>query len=165
MAQASRLGLLEEFLDQLAHQRRLSPGTARNYRRAVEELFALNDGVSVKRLEARHMRRTVSQLHSRGISGRTIATMLSGWRGFFDWLVKHRGFPHNPCAGLRAPKSPKALPKVLSPDLMARLLETPTDGSAQSRDKAMFEFLYSSGPRLSEPGDLHCHDGRGHLAP
>src|SRR5439155_917468 len=77
MAQDSRLGLLEEFLDQLAHQRRLSPGTARNYRRAVEELFALNDGVSLKRLQARHMRRTVSQLHSRGISGRTIATWLA----------------------------------------------------------------------------------------
>jgi len=67
--------------------------------------------------------------------------MLSGWRGFFNWLVKHRGFSHNPCAGLRAPKSPKALPKALSPDLMARLLEIPADGSAQSRDTAMFELL------------------------
>ncbi len=163
MAQDSRLGLLEEFLDQLAHQRRLSAGTARNYRRAVEELFALNDGVSLKRLQAQHMRRTVSQLHSRGISGRTIAYMLSGWRSFFNWLVKHRGFPHNPCAGLRAPKSPKALPKALSPDLMARLLETPTDGSAQSRDKAMFELLYSSGLRLAELVSLDAMDGKGML--
>src|SRR3989449_4361931 len=163
MAQDSRLRLLEEFLDQLAHQRRLSAGTARNYRRAVEELFALNDGVSLKKLQAQHMRRTVSQLHSRGISGRTIAYMLSGWRGFFNWLVKHRGFPHNPCAGLRAPKSPKALPKALSPDLMARLLETPTDGSAQSRDKAMFELLYSSGLRLAELVSLDAMDGEGML--
>src|SRR6266581_817427 len=114
MANDSRLRLLEEFLDQLAHQRRLSSGTVRNYRRALEQLFALNDGVSLKRLEAQHMRRTVSQLHARGMSGRTIAYLLSGWRGFFNWLVKHRGFPHNPCVGLRAPKSPKALPKALS---------------------------------------------------
>src|SRR3989441_8903036 len=163
MAQTSRLRLLEEFLDQLAHQRRLSAGTALNYRRAVEELFDLNDGVSLKRLQARHMRSTVSQLHSRGISGRTIATMLSGWRGFFNWLVKPRGFPHNPCAGLRAPKSPKALPKALSPDLMARLLEAPTDGSAQSRDKAMFELLYSSGLRLAELVSLDAMDGEGML--
>src|ERR1700704_6578665 len=161
MAQDSRLRLLEEFLDQLAHQRRLSAGTARNYRRAVEELFALNDGVSLKRLEAQHMRRTVSQLHSRGISGRTIAYMLSGWRGFFNWLVKHRGFPGNPCAGLRAPKSPKALPKALSPDLMARLLETPTEGPTRSRDKAMFELFYSSGLRLAELVSLEVADGEG----
>src|SRR3977135_886114 len=163
MATDSRFRLLEEFLDQLAHQRRLSPGTARNYRRALEQLFALNDRVPLKKLEPQHVRRTVSQLHSRGISGRTIAYMLSGWRGFFNWLVKHRGFPHNPCAGLRAPKSPKALPKALSPDLMARLLETPTDGLREPRDKAMFELLYSSGLRLAELVSLDAMDGEGML--
>src|SRR6266705_1396909 len=94
MANDSRLRLLEEFLDQLAHQRRLSPGTARNYRRALEQLFALNHGVSLRRLEAQHLRRTISLLHARGMSGRTIAYLLSGWRGFFSWLVKHRGLAH-----------------------------------------------------------------------
>src|SRR5712664_1303140 len=163
MAQDSRLGLLEEFLDQLAHQRRLSAGTARNYRRAVEELFALNDGVSLKGLQAQHVRRTVSQLHSRGLSGRTIAYMLSGWRSFFNWLVKHRGFPRNPCVGLRAPKSPKALPKALSPDLMARLLESQAGGPAQLRDRAMFELFYSSGLRLAELLSLDVADGEGLL--
>ncbi len=161
MARDPRLKLLEEFLDQLAHQRRLSPGTARNYARALEELFDLTDGVPLEKLEPQHMRRAVSALHARGISGRTIAYRLSGWRGFFNWLIKHRGFSHNPCAGLRAPKSPKALPKALSPDLMARLLETPADGAAQSRDKAMFELFYSSGLRLAELVSLDVADGEG----
>src|SRR5204862_7449538 len=115
MAHDSRLRLLEEFLDQLAHQRRLSPGTARNYRRALEQLFASNDGVPLKSLEAQHLRRTVSQLHARGMSGRTIASLLSGWRGLFKWLVTHRAFPRNPCVGLRAPTCPKALPTGLCP--------------------------------------------------
>ena len=161
MAHDSRVRLLEEFLDQLAHQRRLSPGTARNYRRAVEQLFSLNDGVPLKSLEAQHLRRTVSLLHARGMSGRTIATVLSGWRGFFNWLVKHRGFPHNPCVGLRAPKSAKGLPKALSPDLMAQLLEAPAQGPAQSRNKAMFELFYSSGLRLAELVSLDAADGEG----
>ena len=159
MANDSRHRLLEEFLDQLAHQRRLSPGTARNYRRALEQLFALNDGVPLKKLEPQHLRHTVSRLHARGMSGRTIAYLISGWRGFFNWLVKHRGFPHNPCVGLRAPKSPKALPKALSPDLMSRLLDTPAEGPAQSRDKAMFELFYSSGLRLAELVSLDAADG------
>src|SRR5258708_25043738 len=159
METASRLRLLEEFLDRLARQRRLSRGTARNYRRAVERLFALNGGVPLNNLEPRHLRHTVSQLHARGMSGRTIAYLISGWRGFFNWLVKHRGFPHNPCVGLRAPKSPKALPKALSPDLMARLLETPAEGPAQSRDKAMFELFYSSGLRLAELVSLDAAEG------
>src|SRR5258707_15826374 len=161
MARDPRLKLVEEFLDQLAHQRRLSPGTARNYARALEELFALNDSVPLGKLEPQHLRRAVSELHARGISGRTIAYRLSGWRGFFNWLIKHHGFSHNPCAGLRAPKSPKGLPKALSPDLMARLLETPADGAAQSRDKAMFELFYSSGLRLAELVSLDVADGEG----
>jgi len=65
MARDPRLKLLEEFLDQLAHQRRLSPGTARNYARALEELFALTDGVPLEKLEPQHMRRAVSELHAR----------------------------------------------------------------------------------------------------
>jgi integrase/recombinase XerC len=92
----------------------------------------------------------VAQLHARGLSGRTLATMISGWRGFFNWLVKHRGFARNPCAGLRAPRSPKGLPKALSPDLMARLLEGPASTPLEWRDKAMFELFYSSGLRLAE---------------
>jgi integrase/recombinase XerC len=158
-----RQSLLEAFLDQLSHQRRLSAGTARNYRHAVEELFALNPGTALDTLDAQHLRRTVSQLHARGMSGRTIAYMISGWRGLFNWLIKHRGFSHNPCAGLRAPKSPKALPKALSPDLMARLLEGPANSPLEWRDKAMFELFYSSGLRLAELVGLDLADAEGIL--
>lgn len=163
MARDPRQSLLEEFLDQLAHQRRLSAGTARNYRHAVEELFVLNPGTALDRFDAQHLRRTVSQLHARGMSGRTIAYMISGWRSFFAWLVKHRGFSRNPCIGLRAPKSPKALPKALSPDLMARLLEGSASTPAEMRDKAMFEVFYSSGLRLAELVSLDVADAEGVL--
>jgi len=155
----SRRKLAAEFLQQLAQQRRLSPGTGRNYRRAIDQLFSLNEGVALDRLDSQHLRRTVSQLHARGISGRTIAYTISGWRGFFQWLVRHRGFSHDPCIGLRAPRSAKTLPKALSPDLMARLLEGTASGSAQTRDKAMFELFYSSGLRLSELVGLDVADG------
>lgn len=150
MRRDPRRSLLDEFIAQLSHQRRLSPGTARNYRHAVEELFALNPDVPVERLEAQQLRRTVSQLHARGMSGRTLAYTISGWRGFFAWLVKNRGFSRNPCVGLRAPKSVKALPKALSPDQMARLLDAPASTPAELRDRAMFELFYSSGLRLAE---------------
>ena len=158
MTRDRRRKLLGEFLDQLAHQRRLSPGTTRNYARAVEQLFASNPDVALDELEPRHLRRTISQLHARGMSGRTIAYTISAWRGFFAWLVRHHGFSHNPCVGLRAPKSPKALPKSLSPDAMARLLEAPAGAPGQWRDKAMFELFYSSGLRLAELVSLDLAD-------
>jgi integrase/recombinase XerC len=163
MARDPRQTLLEEFLDRLAHQRRLAAGTARNYRRAVQELFALNPGTSVEELDSQHLRRSVSRLHARGLSGRTIATVISGWRGFFNWLVRHRGLPRNPCIGLRAPRSPKALPKALSPDLMARLLNDSAGAPSQRRDQAIFELLYSSGLRLAELVGLELADAEGIL--
>jgi integrase/recombinase XerC len=161
MARDLRHDLLDGFLDQLAHQRRLAAGTARNYRHAVEELLALCPAVPLDRLDSQHLRRAASQLHARGMSGRTIAYMISGWRGFFGWLVKHHGFSRNPCAGLRAPRSPKGLPKALSPDLMARLLEGPANTPAERRDKAMFELFYSSGLRLAELVGLDAADAEG----
>ena len=163
MARDSRRDLLDEYLDQLAHQRRLAAGTARNYRRAVEELLALNPATPLEQLDAQQLRRAVSQLHARGMSGRTIAYLISGWRGFFNWLVKHRGFARNPCVGLRPPRSPKALPKALSPDLMARLLEGPAGTPLEWRDKAMFELFYSSGLRLAELVSLDVADADGIL--
>jgi integrase/recombinase XerC len=151
--------LLAGYLDQLTHQRRLSAGTARNYRRAVEQLFALNEGLELEKFDLQHIRRSVSQLHARGISGRTIAYTISGWRGFFHWLVRHHGYPRNPCVGVRPPKSPKALPKALSPDVIAQMLDGPASGPAQVRDKSMFELFYSSGLRLAELVGLDLADG------
>jgi integrase/recombinase XerC len=139
------------FIDHLAHQRRLSPATCDGYARDLERLLALTPGVGFDRIAPHTVRRSVAQLHSRGLSGRTLARMLSAWRTFFRWLARHHGLAANPCAGIRAPKVPKGLPKALSPDAAQRLLDAPLeDGALALRDKAMFELFYSSGLRLAE---------------
>src|SRR5665647_2242313 len=99
---------------------------------------------------AQHIRRSVAQLHARGVSGRTIAHMLSAWRGLYTWLARHRGYSANPCLGLRAPKAAKALPKALSPEAAGQLLDAPAETPPDIRDKAIFELAYSSGLRLAE---------------
>lgn len=155
-----RLELLAEFLRNLEQERRLSPHTSSNYRRDLEALFALASGVALESVSPQAIRRAVAQLHSRGLSGRTLARMLSAWRGFFGWLARHRGFASNPCAGVRAPRSPKQLPKALSPDAAAALLEAVPEGDLEVRDRSMFELLYSSGLRLAELVSLDVADAR-----
>ena len=76
--------------------------------------------------------------------------MLSAWRGFFTYLMRDHGWADNPCAGLRAPKSPKNLPQALSPDEAARMVDLPSGTIEAIRDKAIFELFYSSGLRLAE---------------
>jgi integrase/recombinase XerC len=145
-----RRALVEQYLDHLAYERRLAANTLRIYRHSIDALLELNPALSLEKIPNAAMRRSVAQAHSRGLSGRSLAQMLSAWRGLYHWLVRYRGYESNPCAGIRAPKSPKHLPKALSPDLAAQLLDAqPVDG-AETRDKAMFELLYSSGLRLAE---------------
>ena len=145
-----RRELLGDYLAHLAHQRHLAPGTRRNYEKDVEALFALNPGIALERMQPQHIRRSVAQLHARGLAGRTIAHMLSAWRGLFTWLARHRGYSVNPCLGLRAPKAPRGLPKALSPEAAGQLLDAPAETPPELRDKAMFELAYSCGLRLAE---------------
>ena len=141
---------LQGFLVHLASERRLSPLTCANYGRDVAELLKLCGDISLNQLQVHQVRRFVAQLHGRGLNGKTLARMLSAWRGFYAYLARNHGFTHNPCAGLRAPKAAKTLPQALSPDEAARLMEVPAEDALAVRDKAIFELFYSSGLRLSE---------------
>jgi integrase/recombinase XerC len=153
-----RRHVVAAFLDHLAHQRRLSPATCEGYAGDLDRLLVVNPGTPFERMAPHAIRRTVAKLHSEGLSGRTLARMLSAWRSFFRWLARHHGLPANPCVGIRAPKVPKALPKALSPDAAQRLLDAPAEAPLELRDKAMFELFYSSGLRLAELVSLDAAD-------
>ena len=142
------------YLDELAHVRRQSPHTVSNYRRDLSVLCNLIGELpgkcTIDRVETPQIRRFIAQLHARGLGGRSLARMLSAWRGFYRWLVLRNEMAQNPVDSVRAPKSPKALPKVLSPDEANRLLDSSSDEVLELRDQAMFELFYSSGLRLAE---------------
>lgn len=149
------------WLAELAEQRRQSPHTVSNYRRDLHVLCELAGASELDALQPQHIRRFVAQLHARGLGGRSLARTLSAWRGFYRWLGLRGLTTHNPIDGIRAPKSPKALPKLLSPDEANRLLEVRSEESPDLlsiRDHAMFELFYSSGLRLAELAalDLSC---------
>jgi integrase/recombinase XerC len=155
------LGLSKAWLETLEHQRRLAPATLRNYSQALEVLFKLKEKSALRDLDAAQVRRFVARLHAGGLSGRTLALTLSAWRGLYRWLARQHGFAANPVVGVRAPKSPRPLPKALSVEQAQQLLEgEPTATPQAARDRAMFELLYSSGLRLAELVALDADDGR-----
>ena len=143
--------LAGEYLDALRHQRRLSTATLSNYGRALEVLLKLHGNRALESLEPAEVRRYVAMLHSKGLAPRSLASLLSAWRGLFRWLARHRGYRANPVEGVRSPKPPRRLPKALSVEQVQRLLQAaPGDAPLLARDRAMFELLYSSGLRLAE---------------
>jgi integrase/recombinase XerC len=155
--------LLSDYLDHLSNERRLSRHTVGNYARDITALIGLAGATPLKQLEVQNVRRFVAQLHGRGLDGRSLARMLSAWRGFYHYLARDHGYTHNPCLGIRPPKSAKHLPHALSPDEAGRLMQIAEHDPLALRDKAILELLYSSGLRLSEltglaEGDVNFRD-------
>jgi integrase/recombinase XerC len=147
---------VEQFLAELAHQRRASIHTLSAYRR---DLAQLQDGVGERplaTLQSHDLRRQAMRLHGQGLAARSVARTLSAWRAYYRWLARRGELAADPCVGLKAPKRPRALPKALAIEQTAVLL-APSDGANDVlavRDRAMFELFYSSGLRLSELASL-----------
>ena len=81
--------------------------------------------------------------------------MLSAWRAFYGFLIERDpAIKENPCAGLKAPRSPKRLPAALSPDDASRLVTIAAEAPIDRRDRALLELAYSSGLRLAELAGL-----------
>jgi integrase/recombinase XerC len=153
--------LAEDYLAALKHQRRLAPATLENYGRAINILLTLRERKPLAALEPTEVRRAIAMLHAKGLAPRTLALVLSAWRGWFRWLARHRGFSANPVLGIRAPRAGRALPKALSVESTQRLLDGEKEATPLAlRDRAMFELLYSSGLRLAELVALNVNDGR-----
>ena len=142
--------LLARYLAHLRNERRLSPHTLAAYARDARLLTGLAGDRPVERLGAADIRRLVATLHGKGQSPRSLARVLSSWRGLYDWLGRQRQLAANPCAGVRAPKAAKRLPETLSPDEAVRLVSLEDGSPLGRRDRALFELAYSSGLRVSE---------------
>jgi integrase/recombinase XerC len=143
---------LEAYLNHLAFERGLSKLTQANYKRDIELLLAHSESQTTPllKIQSQHIRQLIAKLHGQGLGGKSIARMLSSWRGFFDYLVKQHNFTSNPCIGMRAPKSAKTLPQALSADQAVKLVDVKEDDLLSLRDHAILELFYSSGLRLAE---------------
>jgi len=138
------------------HLQTRSAHTRHAYWRDVEVLKELAGDLALAELSAAHLRRFLAILHGRGLSGRSLARVLSGWRAFYRFATERNpSFKDNPCMSLRAPKAPKKLPAALSPDEAVQLVAIDGDEALSVRDRALFELAYSSGLRLSELAGLN----------
>ena len=143
------------YLEHVRVQKRLAARTQTLYTLDLQRLQAMaaETHTAALQLGPQHIRRFVAQMHAAGRSGRGIALILSGWRGFYLWAGREGLIAHNPVQDVRAPKSPKPLPKALSVDDAVRFAESSNpDGDpwVQARDTAMVELLYGSGLRVGE---------------
>jgi len=148
----ANLAQLEAFAQSLAAR---PDNTRAAYVRDASVLAAAAGESALGGLTPRELRRFLASLHGRGLCGRSLARMLSSWRAFYRYLQEQDAdIKENPCTGLRAPRSARRLPAVLSPDEAVRLVEIDATDTLALRDRALFELAYSSGLRLAELAGL-----------
>ena len=110
----------------------------------------------------RELRDYFASLTLSGMSPASVRRRLSSLRAFYRFLLREGLVKENPAVGLVGPKLPKRLPKVLSPAELDDFLSRPMKAFAEGRlgrfsavrDRAIFEFLYSTGCRISEATEL-----------
>lgn len=115
---------IERHLLHLAVERRLAARTLVLYRDALVRLmrFADSQQLALRAVQTHHVRRWAAALHGGGLGPRSIALVLSAWRGFYRWLGRDGGVASNP-VDVRAPKAAKPLPKALPVDLAMALAD------------------------------------------
>ena len=152
---AAPAALIERYLEHVRVEKRLAARTVELYALDLHKLAELAAATPIDLLQVHnaHIRRWVARMHGAGRSGRGIALILSGWRGFYAWLGREGQVASNPVQDVRAPKAPKPLPKALSVDdavQLASFQDADADAWTEARDAAMVELLYGCGLRVGE---------------
>lgn len=156
---------VETYLTHLRAERHLAPRTLALYADALRRLAegAQGLGVALSALQPHHVRALMAQAHGSGLSPRSLALLLSAWRGFYRWWGRQGGVALNPVDGVRPPKAPKPLPKALAVDQAVALAEqapAADDPALAARDHAIVELLYGSGLRVGELVGLDLQPGQ-----
>jgi tyrosine recombinase XerC len=154
-------GDLTAFLDHLAKERRYSPATVRAYRTDLAQVVAFveSTGADWADLPADIWLDYFARLFRQKRSARTHARKVSSLRSFLKYLVRRGRIGREQSLVLKTPKLPRTLPRYLSVEQAAQLVNRPKEGKeGDGRDRAILNLFYGGGLRLSEVAGLLPRD-------
>nr|WP_240670686.1 site-specific tyrosine recombinase XerD [Actinoplanes solisilvae] len=175
--------VIQAYLDHLTVERGLSRNTLMSYRRDLDRYAQAlaEDGIDdLAAVSAAQVSGHLAALRADGLASATAARAISAVRGLHRFATREGLVAVDVAAAVRPPAPPKRLPKALDVDQVTRLLAVAEDSPLGLRDKALLEFLYGTGARISEAvgaaiddlelGDdpaaiLHGKGGRTRLVP
>jgi len=154
--------LLERHGEYLLLERGASQNTIDAYRLDLQryaEWLGRHDIETIDRVRPEDVRRHIGTLGELGMSPASIARTLSAIRGLHRFAMNESASGVDPTEHVTPPKRKRALPDVLSPDEVARIIEAPDISDPQGnpyglRDRALLETLYATGLRVTELREL-----------
>ena len=154
--------LLDRFLDYLVLDRGLSPNTQEAYRNDLQRylLFVQEQGIAdVAGIKIQDVRELILSMSRLGMAGTSLARNISSIRMFHRYLIGEDISENDPTVHVELPKRERKLPTVLDIPEVERLLSQPDESEPRGmRDKALLEFMYASGVRVSEAIQLAQSD-------
>ncbi len=153
---------LEQFRDYLALEAGNSPHTVDNYLRDVRRLAEYGRGKGIADpgdVTAARLREFIYVLKDLGLAATTIRRQISAVRTYYKFLAGEGAVAQDPSERIESPKRWRSLPAVLTVAEVERLLAAPnTDEPLAIRDRALLEFAYATGARVSELVGLKLQD-------
>ena len=149
------------FLDFLQKDKKLSNNTLQSYKRDIMQYYDYVNGnrINYAKVDNEQVKEYLKHLEEVGKKTSTISRNLASIRSFYQFLLRTRKVKNDPTEGIQSPKIEKKAPSVLSSKEIELLLDQPKDVDLKGiRDKAMLEFAYATGMRVTEIISLDLED-------
>ncbi len=149
------------FLEFLQKDKKLSNNTLQSYKRDIMQYYNYveDNRMNYTKVNGNDIKSYLEYLNSVGKKTSTISRNLASIRSFYQFLLRTRKVKNDPTEGIQSPKIEKKAPSVLSSKEIELLLEQPKDVDLKgTRDKAMLEFAYATGMRVTEIISLNIDD-------
>ena len=149
------------FLEFLENDKKLSSNTLQSYKRDITQYQEYIDKNSLNYLKITNedIDKYFDYLKTMNKKTSTISRNLATIRSFYQFLLRTKKVKKDPTIGVRSPKVEKKVPNILTSKEVELLLEQPKTIDLKGiRDKAMLEFAYATGMRVTEIISLNLSD-------
>ena len=149
------------FLDFLKDDKKLSENTLQSYRRDIEqyEEYVTKNKINYLKATEEIITKYMQYLRDENKKESTISRSLASIRSFYQYLIRVKKVKKDPTLTIESPKINKRVPNILTSKEVELLLDQPKDVDLKgTRDKAMLEFAYATGMRVTEMISLNMDD-------
>lgn len=149
------------FLEFLQNDKKLSENTLQSYRRDIMQFrdYVNLNNINYSKAKEEDIKNYIVSLQQGGKKTSTSSRSLASIRSFYQFLLRTKKVKGDPTVSIQSPKIEKRVPSVLTSDEVELLLDQPKDVDLKgTRDKAMLEFAYATGMKVTEIIDLNIED-------
>jgi len=161
MSNNELLKCIDDYLQYIKYERRLSDNTYMSYKQDLDKYYIYLNELNItkiKQITKEIIKNYFINLKDNGMSDKSIARKLTTIKNFHKFLYSNEYTMIDVSSSIERPKLRKTLPKVLTVEEVDRLLDVDCDTVFDYRDKAMLELMYATGLRVSELLNLTLND-------